>query len=65
MDVVYVQKQKSNEGKDEKYYTAVMCGREMTTSSAWNSVETTGRVAKKQPLCITGRQGWFCQEGKW
>lgn len=27
-----------------------MCGREMTTSSAWNSVETTGRVAKKQPL---------------
>lgn len=30
-----------------------MCSRKMT-SSAWNSVEILGQVAKKQPLCITG-----------
>lgn len=42
-----------------------MCSREMTISSAWNSVETIGRVAKKQPLCITGWEGWLCWGGKW
>ena len=29
-----------------------MCSREMNISSAWNSVETKGQVAKKQPLCV-------------
>ena len=42
-----------------------MCGREMTSSSEWNSDTTTGHVAKKQPLRITGRESWLCRGGKW
>lgn len=49
-------------GQEWKYYTAVLCGRDMTNSSAWNSVEAMGRVAKKQPVCITGKEGRCVEE---
>lgn len=42
-----------------------MHSREITTSSALNSVEAMEQVAKKQPMCITGQEGWLCSGGNW
>lgn len=65
LDVVYVQKQKSNRGGNENTIQQLCVAEKRQTSSAWNSVETTGQVVKKQPLCITGQEGWLCWGGKW
>lgn len=45
-----------------KFYTAVMCRREMKTPSALNFVETIGQDAQKQLLCASQAEKVGCVE---